>query len=435
MVGLSHRTAAVETRERLAVPSDALANEVKALRTMTAVREVVVLATCNRVEVYAAGDDIHALSTAVRGYLQGRGAPTEALYEHRDDAAVRHAFRVCASLDSLVVGEPQVLGQVKEAVGVARSAGGVGAVLGRLMERAFRSAKRVRTETGIAEGQVSVASVAVDLARGIFGELQGRRVLVLGAGKMALGAARSLVRLGAVLAVANRSYERAVELATAHRGSAHPLTDLGLLLPSSDVVVASTAATRFVLTREEVAAAMKQRRGRSLFLVDITVPRNIDPRAGDLDNVYLYNVDDLEKIVAEGQMGRGASTTAAEAVVDEELRGFTAEGRAMTGVVPTIAALRQRCRATALAELERSLSGRLKHLGDDDRKALEAMVEATVNKLLHAPTMALRQKGESNGGSALVASARVLFGMDDDGGISEAPEVTGVRAKGKESEG
>jgi glutamyl-tRNA reductase len=412
VVGVNHRTAPVETRERVAVDADGLGDVVKAVRGLDGVREAMLVATCNRVEVYAAGDDPDAVTRALRGFFHQRGAAEQYLYEHRGEAGAGHAFRVCASLDSLVVGEPQILGQVKEAWQVARASGTTGPLLNRLMARAFQAAKRVRTETGIANGQVSVASVAVDLARGIFGDLTGHRVIVVGAGKMALGAARSLVRNGALLAVVNRSYDKAVALAQEHGGVAHPLTDLPMLLQHGDVVVCSTGAARYVITRDDVATAMKGRRGRSLFLIDIAVPRNVDPRTGDLDNVYLYNVDDLERIVSEGTSTRSAAKTAAEKVLAEELDAYRREQRAQ-GATPVVTALRQRFRATAVAELERSLAKSLKHLTPDDRKALEVMVDATINKLLHAPTAALKARVDTPEGATAAEVLRELFDLPD----------------------
>jgi glutamyl-tRNA reductase len=412
VVGVNHRTAPVETRERVAVDADGLGDVVKSVRALDGVREAMLVATCNRVEVYAAGDDAEAVTRALRTFFDRRGAAGQYLYEHRGDQGAGHAFRVCASLDSLVVGEPQILGQVKEAWQVARASGTVGPLLNRLMARAFQTAKRVRTETGIADGKVSVASVAVDLARGIFGDLKGHRVVVVGAGKMALGAARSLVRHGASLAVVNRSYDKAVALAQEHGGAAHPLTDLAMLLQHGDVVVCSTGAARYVVTREDVAAAMKGRRGRSLFLIDIAVPRNVDPRVGDLDNVYLYNVDDLERIVSEGTSTRAAAKAAAEKVIAEELDAWRREQRAQ-GAVPVVTALRQRFRATAMGELERSLGKSLKHLSADDRKALEVMLDATVNKLLHAPTAALKARVDTPEGANAAEVLRELFDLHD----------------------
>lgn len=419
VVGVNHRSASVELRERLAVSSDAIEEAVRGVRALDGVAEAVLVATCNRVEVYAAGDDDDRVAQAAQAYFAQRGATDVPRYEHRGGDAVRHAFRVCASLDSLVVGEPQILGQVKEAFSVARAAGCVGARLTRLMSHAFLAAKRVRTETGIASGQVSVASVAADLARGIFGDLKGRRVLVVGAGKMALGAARSLVRHGAQLAVANRSFTRAEALAKEQGGTAHPFTDLTMLLQHCDVVVCSTGAQGYVLTRELLLSAMRARRGRSLFVIDITVPRNVDPRAGDLDNVYLYDLDDLEQIVAEGGKARTDARDAAEAIVAEEVVGFARAEREKLGAGPTITAIRQRYRAAAQSELERSFGQRLKHLGAEDRKAIEAMIEAYTNKVLHAPTVAIRGAG-SQGDDALLLAAQRIFDL---GSGSREPEA------------
>lgn len=424
VVGLNHRTAPVESRERLAVPPDGLEDAVRAVLALEAVREAVVVATCNRVELYATGDEPDAVAAALRGHFAARGGAGVTLYEHRDEAAVRHAFRVCASLDSLVVGEPQILGQVKEAVAAARAAGGVRGALGRMMARAFQTAKRVRTETGIAAGQVSVASVAADLARGIFGDLAGRKVLVVGAGKMALGAARTLSNAGASLLIANRSFDRAEALAREYGATAHPLTDLAMLLQHVDVAVCSTGASGYLLTRHDVATAMKARRGRGLFLIDIAVPRNVEPAAGDLDSVFLYNVDDLERAVAEGSHGRTLATADAERVVAEELSAFRAEERALRGAGPTIVALRQRFQETAAAELERSLGGRLRHLPEGDRAALEAMLDALTNKLLHAPTVALKEAAVSCEGDAMMQAARSLFALDGEAGVA-----AGAKAK------
>jgi glutamyl-tRNA reductase len=412
VVGMNHRTAPVELRERLAVAPEALGQAATALGALPHVREVVFVATCNRIEVYAATDDVADEGVAaIREFLVARdpsASVADCLYEHRGPAAVRHLFRVAASLDSMVVGEPQILGQVKEAFAAARSAGTLGPALSRTLARAFTAAKRVRTETSIGTGSVSIASVAVDLAQQIFGDLRGRRVLLLGAGKMAIAAARALGQHGSRLAVANRSYERAVEIARAHGGDAHPLGDLELLLPHADVVLCSTGAARFVVTREMVQVAMRARRGRALFLVDIAVPRNVDPRVHDMDSVYLFDVDDLERQVARALNSRGGVLEAAERILEEELSAFDREQR--TGaVVPTIASLRERFRITARAELERSLSGKLKHLGDGDRRALESMVDAMVNKLLHAPTAALRAQGATAEGPALASIVQALF--------------------------
>ncbi len=416
VVGLSHRTAPVELREQLAVPAESLGACVKEIASLPGASEAMLVATCNRVEAYVASESTSSTVAALRGFFAKRapGAAVDScLYEYADDRAVRHVFRVAASLDSMVVGEPQILGQVKEAYAAAESAGALGPTLRRAIPRAFSAAKRVRNETGIANGRVSVASVAVDLATQIFGSLSERKVLLLGAGKMALGAARALVAQGAKMSVANRSYDRAVELARSWGADAHPLDDLSLLLTVADVVLCSTGASRYVLTLEDAKAAMKVRRGRPLFVVDIAVPRNVDPRVNDLDGAYVYDVDDLEREVARALSLRGGSLAQAEQIVDEEIHAFERDRRASSGAGPTIAALREHFRAVARAELERSLSGKLKHLGAAERAALEAMVDATVNKLLHAPMVALRSQAASEDGEAMAAVVRALFRLSD----------------------
>ena len=434
VVGMNHRTAPVELREQLAVAPEQLTETASALRALPHVREAMVVATCNRVEAYVATDEVSQCVTVVRAFFDER-APgagvSNCLYEHRNEAAIRHVFRVAASLDSMIVGEPQILGQVKEAYAAAKTAGSLGPSLLRTLDRAFASAKRVRTETTIGAGSVSVASVAVDLATQIFGELRSRRVLLLGAGKMAFAAARGLMQKGTKLAIANRSYERAVDIARERNADAHPLEDLPLLLPHVDVVLCSTGASRFVLTYDMVHAAMKSRRGRSLFVIDIAVPRNVDPRVHALDNVYLFDVDDLEREVARALSGRGGALQQAERILDEEIKAFEAERR-QGSVVPTVAALRERFRVVARAELERSLDGKLKHLGPAERQALEVMLEATVNKLLHAPTIALRTQSATTDGTALAAIVRVLFQLPD-APVDEKPDERPPRAEGEDA--
>ena len=428
VVGLSHRTAPVELREQLAVSPTDLHIAAASLRALPHVQEAMLVATCNRVEAYVSTDQAAIVAQSVRDFLAAR-APgagvNDCLYEHRNDAAVRHLFRVASSLDSMVVGEPQILGQVKEAFAAARAAGAVGPSLSRTIDKAFAAAKRIRTETGIATGKVSVASVAVDLATQIFGELKGRRMLLLGAGKMALGAVRALSQKGAQLSIANRNYERAVEIAKTHGGDAHPLENLPLLLQHVDVVMCSTGANRFVITPEMVATAMKARRGRSLFLIDISVPRNVDPRVHAMDNVYLFDVDDLEREVARALGGRDGSLEKALSILEEELTAYEAERRSNT-VVPTVLALRERFQVLARAELEKSLSGKLKHLGADERRALESMVDAITNKLLHAPTSALRQGAATADGPALAVIARALFQIEDAPGTGPVVAPAGV---------
>ena len=417
VVGVSYRSASVAVRERVAVATEERAHLLSQLREGGVVREAMVVSTCNRVEIYAAALDLDAARERVVELLAAR-APGEDLrpylYERRGREAVLHIFRVAASLDSLVVGEPQILGQVKEAYEAAAAADAMGGILGRALHRAFFVAKRVRTETALGAGQVSVASVAVDLARKIYSDLSGREVLLLGAGEIAESAARALKAAGTTkLLIANRSFERAESLARLIDGaSPRSLGELPGLLEHADIVLVSTGAAGFVVTREMAAAAVKRRRGRPLFFVDVAVPRNVDPRVHDLDNCYRYDIDDLEHIVGAGMKNRQGEADAAELLVSQEIEGFLAWARQLE-ITPTIVALRERVRGTLAAELDRTLGTRLKHLPEDDRKALGVMLDAAVNKLLHAPTRALKAATDDPDGDAIVAAVRRLFELPE----------------------
>jgi glutamyl-tRNA reductase len=419
VVGLSHRTAPVEVRERLAAGAEAVPVVLSRLASRGELDEVMFLSTCNRVEVLALLRDgrIEEGLRAIREELARHGglehdadlAPY--LYDKRGDDAVSHVFRVAASLDSMVLGEPQILGQVKDAYDAAVAAGALKGMLGRCLSRAFAVAKRVRTETAIGEGSVSISSVAVDLARRIFGDLAARVVLLLGAGEMAEAAAKSLGKGARALRICNRSFERAAALAGAMHASAAPWDQLESEMASADVVVASTASRVPVVTRDMVKRVMKARRGRTLFFVDIAVPRNVEPEVHGIDNVYVYNVDDLEKEVARGLAARRAEQEAAERIVGEELAQFLAWHRGLQ-VQPTVVAMRTKARAVLLAELERSLAGRLKHLPEADRAALTQMMEAAVGKLLHAPTTKLKARAaEADDAGELAAAMQFLFDL------------------------
>ena len=421
VVGLSHRTAPVEVRERLAIPSDNLAEALARFAARSGVGEVMCLSTCNRVEVVVTphektpADDVAATVTTVLDELAceaGGGSIRAHLYRHTGSEAVRHLFRVAASLDSIVVGEPQILGQLKDAFEAAQAAGTIGPTLSRAVTRALHAAKRVRTETAIGEGLVSVSSVAVDLATQIFGALAGRTAVLIGAGEMAEAAAQLLAKAGAEVVVVNRSPERARDLALQVGGSTRPWVDLGAVLCEADVVISSTSARAYVLTHDDVARAMKSRKGRTLFLIDIAVPRDVDPTVNRIDNVFLYGVDDLEGIVEESMRGRRNEAAKAEAMIAEEARALDAWAEAR-GVTPTIVGLRQKTKAVLAAEVERSLAGKLKHLGEAERAALDAMTEAMVNKLMHPPTAHLRKAAGEPRGEQLAQVIRELFDLPD----------------------
>jgi glutamyl-tRNA reductase len=422
VVGLSHRTAPLEVRERLVAGADALPAVLARLAGREELAEVMFLSTCNRVEVVALVQGEALLESglaAIREELARQGGAANGdqlapyLYEKQGDEAVRHVFRVAASLDSMVLGEPQILGQVKDAYDAAVAAGALRGTLARCISRAFSLAKRVRTETAIGAGTVSISSVAVDLARRIFADLDERIVLLLGAGEMAEAAARSLGKGARALRICNRSFDRAAALAGDMQAAAVPWEGLEAELAQADVVVASTASARPIVTRDMVRRAMKARKGRSLLFVDIAVPRNVEPEAHAIDNVYVFNIDDLEQEVARGMKARHAELDAAEAIVAEEVAQFLVWTRGLE-VQPTVVAMRAKARAVLFSELERSLSGRLKHLVEDDRAALAQMLESGVSKLLHAPTTKLKARAaDGNDAGELAAAVRFLFDLEE----------------------
>jgi glutamyl-tRNA reductase len=316
---------------------------------------------------------------------------------------VEHVFRVAASLDSLVVGEPQVLGQLKNAYGIATAAGNVGPVLARFLQRAFGVAKRVRTETAIGRGAANVSSVAVELAQRVFGALDGKTVLVIGAGKMSALAARHLADAGAEpLWVTNRTAERAEALAATIGGQARPWAELSTLLAGADVVVSSTGAREPIITRAAMKTIMKERRHRPVFLIDIAVPRDVEPDTGKLDGVYLFDIDDLERVVADNRKGREQESTSAERIVQVEAQRFVAWQRAQ-GTVPTIKQLRARFQDVADAEVVKAAAA----LGAERGPELQRLADAIVAKLLHAPSMALK----SDDGAELGPAVERLFAL------------------------
>ncbi len=429
VVGLSHRTAPLDVRERFATKADVLPEVLSRLGSRAELDESLFLSTCNRVEVMAAvsnGDALDAVRQVMAEHARvtiGELAPY--LYEKRGDEAVRHIFRVAASLDSMVLGEPQILGQVKDAYDAALAAGTLRSYLGRCVNRAFSVAKKVRSETALGEGLVSIASVAVDLATRIFGDLTGHTVLLIGAGEMAEQAAKSLGRGGKQIRVVNRSFERARALAESIGAHAAEWADLEAELAKADVVVASTGADDFIVTEEMMKRVTKARRNRMLFFIDIAVPRNVDPRIHGIDNVYVFNIDDLEEQVAEGMKTRQGEVRAAEQLVEHELGEFRAWSRGLD-VKPTIVALRAKTRAVLHGELERSFDARLRHLAEGDRAALTQMMESAINKLLHAPTTKLKMAASMQEGADLAEALQALFDLPDLTPTPGKPELEDV---------
>ena len=431
VVGLSHRTAPVEVREHLAVAPDRLEQELREIATKGRLDEALLISTCNRVELYATSANPIEASQIAKDALALRLPKTVAddvLYQQRGVDVVRHVFRVASSLDSLVVGEPQILGQVKEAFDAAKGAGTMGTLLGRCFTQAFATAKRVRNETGIAEGTVSVSSIACELAKKIFGNLEGRRTLLIGAGEMGESAARNLLQTGTNLHVLNRSEERARTLAESCGGRAVPYERLTMELADADVVIVSTASPQFILTPELMKSVVRTRRRRPLFIIDIAVPRNVDPRVGSMDNVFVYDVDDLHQVAEENLAVRTREAAQAEHIVEEELDAFLSWRRSLE-LAPTIVALRKRFGQIADEELQRALP-RLEGLSQSDRATLEAMGRSLVNKLLHQPMTQLKAGAGEPDGPLLIDAVRRLFAIAEEEPSEKEPSTeAGTEAK------
>jgi glutamyl-tRNA reductase len=414
LVGLSHKTAPIEIREKLTFPAAGMGEALAALTASDAVAEALILSTCNRTEVYALGADDRCADAVVDFLCSGGGVERHELlgylYESRGQDAVRHLFRVVSSLDSMVVGEAQILHQVKEAYDLACEAGAARRVFHKLFRQSFAVGKRVRTETAIGEAAVSISYAAVELAKKVFDTLEGRTILVVGAGKMSELTAKNLVSQGVrQVLVANRTYERAVELAERFEGVPIPYEDLFERMSEADIVISSTAAPGYVIGKAEVAGAMKGRRA-PLFLIDIAVPRDVDPAVNELPNAFVYDIDDLNGVVASNLEERMREAERAEVIIDEELRVFESWLETLE-VVPTIAAIRAEAERVRAEEYAKALK-RLGTLSEADRATVEALSQAIVNKMLHGPTARLREAAGEADGYEYVDTARRLYGLD-----------------------
>ncbi len=421
VVGVSHHTAPIELREQAALSIEAEQDLLVELTTGPFVAELFVVSTCNRVELIAVPtalthEAVESCREACSNALLARApALSGHLYSHAGVAGVRHLVQVAASLDSLVVGEPQILGQLKQGFERARDQGTVGPTLHRAFARAVRGAKRIRTETQIGSGQVSVPSIAVQLATQIFGELRGHRAVLLGSGEMGQTVARLLGEAGAKLTVVGRNRERVAAIAGELGAEGRPLTDLEAVLREADVVVTSTSAREALVTKALVAPLRKARKGRNLFFIDLAVPRDVEASVGELDGVFLYNIDDLSGVALESAEVRRKEAERAESLVDETVRDFQrwAEGEQAT---PVIKALRAKLRAALEIELEKSLKGRLRDLDAEQRVALVKLLDSSLNRMLHVPTVRLREQAIGQGtldADDLGSSLRQAFGLDD----------------------
>jgi glutamyl-tRNA reductase len=417
VIGVSHQTAPLALRERLAVAADRLPGMLRRLREEAGLAEAMMLSTCNRVEVYGRGRE-GAEEQTLEWFLGANPGPTReellpCVYRLTGVAAIRHAFRVAASLESLVIGEPQILGQVKDAYQAAEQAGTLGSSLNALRNRSLAAAKRARTETGIGRNAVSISYVAVELARKIFGELKDKNVLLVGAGKMSELAARHLVRSGARATVlGGRTIGRAEGLAAALGGRAAALETLREELAVADIVISGTAAIGTVIRAEDVENARAARRGRHqrpLFLIDIAVPRDIEPAVGKLEGVFLYDLDDLRSVAEANLRLRMREAAAAEALVDAEIGEFL-EWQKSLDVVPLLVELRRRGEEIRRAEIEKARA-RLGPLTPDQEQALEAATTAIVNKMLHGPTVRLKELARDGHPPELIGLIRRLLGL------------------------
>ena len=410
---MNHKTAPLEIRERLQLSCGDDARSLTELMRLPEIREALCLATCNRVEVLARVTDGEQAVEGLREFIYRQGNLEReelgrCLYVYRDREAVRHLFRVASSLDSMVMGEPQILGQLKEAYRQAVDNRATTVLLNRLLHHAFRVAKRVRTETGIAGNAVSVSYAAVELAKKIFGDLKGKKILIIGAGEMSELAVRHLIRQGAGhILIANRTYERAKELAETLQGTPLAFDRIPEALPEIDIVIASTGAPGYVVSAEMVASALRRRRNRLLFLIDIAVPRDIDPAAGDIENVYLYNIDHLQDVVDSNKEVRRMEAMKAEGIIAEEIAVYEEWFNALA-VVPTIVSLREKMEAIMKGELERSASW-MKILDGEERSRIEILAASIVNKILHDPIIALKEESRERDELPYVAAVRRLF--------------------------
>ncbi|GBD97501.1 MAG TPA: glutamyl-tRNA reductase [Nitrospirae bacterium] len=414
VVGLNHKTATVEIREKIAFDGPKLGEAVNILKDSPGIKENIILSTCNRVEIYAGVNSSDSGTENIKNFIAGfhnvpREALDKALYIYEGQKAIKHVFRVASSLDSMMVGEPQILGQLKDAYDFALKSKSTGVYLNKLMKKAVSVAKRIRTETKIAENAVSISFAAVELAKKIFEDLSTKSFMLIGAGEMAELAAKNLINNGVRdVFITNRTYSRAEELAGEFDGKAIPFDDFVGKLLHTDIVICSTGAPDYILRKEQLHRIMKERKQRPMFIIDISVPRNIDPEINDLDNVYLYDVDDLKGIINTNIEERGREAAKAEKIVDVEVASFL-KWQDSLAAVPAIIALRGKAEAIRKEELEKTLR-KISPLEEEKIKAIEYLSASIVNKLIHAPTAALKTAEDDQ--DVMVDMAKRLFDLE-----------------------
>ena len=417
ITGLNHRTAPVEVRERLAFEEGGLPAALGILKQRPGLMEGMILSTCNRVEITVTADEQADAEGAVEHFLAESRAVERTwvspyLYRHDGADAIRHLFRVAASLDSMVVGEPQILGQLKSAYALAKECGAISGFLDLVLTRAFNVAKRVRSETDIGQSAVSVSYAAVELAREIFGSLAGKRVVVVGAGKMAESAARHLRRAGvSEILVTNRTRERAEAMADEFQGRVLEYENFFNALPDVDIVIASSGAPHYIITKDQMKGVIGRRRTRPMFLIDIAVPRNIEPEVNELEGVFLYDIDDLDKVVDTNLKGRIEVAAEAEEIIREEVERMVLRLKTRE-VTPTIVSLQEQLEVVRAAEIER-MRGRLGSLTPQQEEAVQAITRGIINKIAHGPITELRRQAADPSGIHLVSVIRRLFRLGE----------------------
>jgi glutamyl-tRNA reductase len=417
ITGVSHKTAPVEVRERLAFRPENLPAALADLKSREGVAEAVILSTCNRVEITVTTDDRFDPQSIVDSFLADQkhtdsDSIAPHLYRHEGREAIHHLFRVAASLDSMVVGEPQILGQLKTAYAAAKDCGSICGWLDGLMTRAFGVAKKVRSETGVGQMAVSISYAAVELARKIFGSLANRKIMIVGAGKMSELAARHLRRSGAShVFVTNRTQERAVEMAALFQGTPVEYTRFISMLPEVDIVITSSGAPHYILHKDEMQRVISARRNKPMFLIDIAVPRNIEPTVNDVDNVYLYDIDDLQEVVNSNLRERMKEADHAETMVAEEVDRMMARLK-VAEVTPTIVGLQEQLEQIRTAEIDK-MRRKCGPLTPEMERAIEAMTRAIINKVAHGPISELRNQAGHPEGAHVVAAIRKAFHLQD----------------------
>ena len=415
LIGVSHKTAPVEVRERLAFPADKIRAALATLLERTHAAEAMILSTCNRVEIVAQGPDAQLVRDFICEYHQiPADAISKHVYSYKNADAIRHLFRVTASLDSMMLGEPQILGQVKEAYRLASEAGTIGSSLSPLLDRAFAVAKRVRSETGISQSAVSISYAAVELARKIFGDLAGKTVMIIGASKMGELAARHLRRngVGSVL-VTNRTFERAVEIAKVFEGAAIPFEHFMDHMEHADIVITSTGAPHFIITRSLAEQVIRNRRNKPVFFIDIAVPRDVDPLVNDIDNAFVYDIDDLQQVIDANMKERMKEAGRAEEIVDHEVQAFCTRMQSRE-VAPTIVLLRETYEKVRREEIERHRR-LLRDMPQEQQEAalaaIDQVTQAMLNKILHHPITQMKQMSTDPQGAEFIETIRKIFNL------------------------